>query len=365
MIVEDSRRIALSLPLGNKIAALHPDDGFGLVEDPRSTSRAAIIGMMVLRPAARRWSPRLDAAGFARDMGEIHDWCFDVAGVGGSWPISASNPFDAYRLALQYGTVDAVMAGSSTIVREGIEHDAHRAHLWQPYTPLSWPVLRAQRSTLEPAIARIRSRWQELGVLSARRYPAQIAITQSGQASRSDVAGGSAGDVLDARIFDARHPDGSPVEAYLLTSAAGAERLRQRAMKRGRSIDSMLIIASAPDDPERIDVARVPGLIRSALDARLVQHDGGATSLMAFVEAGAVCQLNFSLMRRRSVRDVLAASDRLDTTRRDEVLDEWPRAARLFPPLGGPLPGALGHALAEEGPDGEAVAVTLDVRTQA
>ena len=379
-IFEDPSQVALFLPLGEGHAALHPGGRFALAVDPRTTADAAIIGMMVLRPAVRSWLPRFDADGSARDvrdtrdaqhvhdlrdMQQIDDWCFDVAGIGGSWPISAGNAFDAYRLALQYGTVDAVMDGSSTIVREGVESRGRRAHLWQPYTPLSWPSLRALRTTLEPQIARIRSRWQELGVLSSRRYPAQIAVTQSGAPAGLSAAllEGSTADLLDARIFDARHPDGSPVEAYVLTSSAGAEKLSRRAKARGQNIDSKIIEASAAGDPETIDLARVPELLRTRLDLRMVQHDGGATSLAAFAAAGAISQLNFTLMRNRSVRDVLAATDRIDDAARKRALEEWPAHARLFPPGGGPLPGKLAQAVAEQGDGAEGVAVVLNMRS--
>ena len=56
-----------------------------------------------------------------------------------------ANGGKAYRLALQYGTVDAVLAGASTIAREGAASQAGGGHLWQPYTPLSWPALRDRR----------------------------------------------------------------------------------------------------------------------------------------------------------------------------------------------------------------------------
>lgn len=359
-VFEDVSRIAVRLPLGEELGGLHPGGCFPLLEDPRTSTRASIIGMMVLRPANTPWIPAIDA-NLPAAIRAPDDWCFDVAGIGGSWPISGGNPVDAYRLALQYGTVDAVLAGSATIVREGVVAGARTAHVWQPYTPLSWAALKPRRDQLEPAIAAVRRQWQELGILSPRRYPAQIAVSRSGETSEPDR------DLLDARIFWDRHPDGSAMEAYVLTSTAGAERLQTRAKAKGRDIRDCLLVASAADDPASIDVALVPVLLRSRLDARLVEHDGGATSLGAFVRAGAVAQLNLTLMGGRSVRDVVAASSRLDGEVRQQVLASWSRRPRLFPSHGGALANGWKpfYAVAEEARGGEAIAVSFDVRTLA
>ena len=360
-VFEDPSPIALRLPYGRSIAALHPRGSFPLVEDPRTTSRACIIGMMVLRPATTSWTPDFAAGDVPRELRGTGDWCYDVRGVGGSWPISGGNAFDAYRLAMQYGTVDAVLAGSSTVIREGRHVGARRAHLWQPYTPLSWSALAPYRGMLEPAISDLRRRWQDLGLLSRRSYPAQVAVTGSGVAEDPNA------DILDARIFHERHPDGPAIEAWILTSEAGAVRLRERARRRRRrDIDRIVLVGSSPESPETIDVARVPELLRTRLDARLVEHDGGATSLSAFLEAGAIAQLNLTLMRRRSVREVLAAGGRIGDEQRKAVLQSWSDRPRLFPPGGGALPQSWRpfYAVAEEGEGAEGVAVSFDVRGQ-
>jgi len=357
-VYEDASRIALRLPVGEALASLHPGGCFPLVVDPRSGDRACIVGMMVLRPAAAAWTPSLVGESLPDAMRAVEDWCFDVAGVGGSWPLSGGNVVDAYRLALQYGTVDAVMAGASTVRREGIAEGSRRAHLWQPYAPLSWPVLRPHRHLLEPAIVALRRDWQELGLLSTRRHAAQIAVSASGRA----IEGGR--DLLDASIFRDRHPDGSPIEARVLTSESGAERLREGAKAKGRRIDDLLLVVSPPGDPAAVDLAAVPALLRQRLDLRLVEHDGGATSLAAFLDAGAVAQLNLTLMRGRSVREVLERSSRIDDATRVGVLGDWPRAARLFPRGGGALPERWPpfYAVAEVADGGEALVVSLDVR---
>lgn len=357
-VYEDASRIALRLPLGPMLESLQPGGCFPLVVDPRASDCACLVGMMVLRPAVAAWTPVLDDDSIPGAIHAVNDWCFDVAGLGGSWPLSGGNAVDAYRLALQYGTVDAVMAGASTVRREGIAEGAKRAHLWQPYAPLSWPALKAHRDILEPAIAALRRDWQELGVLSPRRHAAQIAVTASGRAE----AGGR--NLLDASIFLDRHPDGSPIEALVLTSEAGAERLREDARAKGRRIDDLLLVASPPGDPAAIDLASVPALLRTRLDMRLVEHDGGATSLAAFLEAGAVAQLNLTLMRSRSVRDVLERSSRIEDASRARLLADWPRAARLFPRGGGALPERWPpfYAMAENAEGAEAVVVSLDVR---
>ncbi|HEY2774723.1 MAG TPA: hypothetical protein VGK20_11815 [Candidatus Binatia bacterium] len=358
-VFDDSHAAGLRLPLDDALAALHPGASFPLIEDPRRLSRALVFGMMVLRPASRAWNP--DARGPMVDaLPLVGDWCYDVAGIGGSWPVSAGNAVDAFRLALQYGTVDAVIAGATTVCREGVGSDVAPGHIWQAWHAFSWPVLRPWRDSLEPAVARTRRRWQELGVISERPHPAQIVVTRSGL---SPLPGR---ELLDARIFRERHPDGSAIEARIVTSEAGAEAVRRQAGARGRRIDAMLLVASPPDDPCAIDVARVPALLRERLDVRVAEHDGGAISLAAFVDAGAVSQLNLTLMRRRSVRDVVARSTRIGAALRDEVLESWERRPRYFPPAGGALPSSWRpfFAVAEEGDDGEAVAVSFEVRTR-
>lgn len=342
---DDAARIAVRLPLGDVFGALHPDGCFALVEDPRAGACAVVVGMMVLRPAMRRWGGVREGLSPGNAIGEVDDWCYDVAGVGGSWPISGGNAVDALRLALQYGTVDAVMAGAATIAREGVVAGARNAHLWQPYTPLGWASLAPHRALLEPAIADVRSRWQELGVLSSRRYPAQVAVSLGGDPA-----------LLDARIFHDRHPDGSPIEGYVLTSEAGAERLREGAAARGLRADSMLLAVSPPDDPQTIDIARVGRVLRERLDARLVEHDGGALSLGGFVDAGAVTQLNLTLMGGRSVRDVVAASTRVDAA---AVLADWVGRPRLFALPKGWTPV---YAVQERG--GEALVVSFGPETR-
>jgi hypothetical protein len=147
-----------------------------------------------------------------------------------------------------------------------------------------------------------------------------------------------------------------------VTGEAGAERLRVRARERGQKIDSMLVVAPSAADPGMIDLALVPELLRARLDVRLAQHDGGATALEAFVDARAICQLNLTLMRSRSVRDVLETTSRLDEATRKRALESWSTPARLFPRGGGSLPWPVVYAVAEEGENAEAAPVTFDVR---
>lgn len=356
-VYEDGSRVSLALPLGPVLGKLHPGGVFPLVEDPGPGVRSTIVGMMVLRPADHAWNPAGPDSRLPDALREVEDWCYDVAGVGGSWPVSGANALDAFRLALQYGTMDAVLAGSATVAREGLVAGARPGHLWQPYTPLSWAPLRPHREWLEPAIAAVRREWQQRGVLSGRRYPAQVAISASGRVAEGQP------DLLDARMFHDRHPDGSPMEAWVLTSEAGADRLRARARARGSRVDDLLLVCSPPGRPEEIDVAGVPLLLRGRLDARLVEHDGGARSLEAFLAAGAVAQLHLTLMRRRSVRDVLGSSERLDVPERERILATWSGRARLFPRTGAfPRAWRLFYAVAEEQPAGEALVACLDVR---
>jgi hypothetical protein len=352
-IYDEPDRIALRLPLGETLGALHPGGCFPLVEDPRSSSRATIVGMMVLRPADRAWMAGSEDPAFLDSLRSVRDWCFDVAGIGGSWAISGGNALDAYRLALQYGTVDAVLAGASTVAREGLVAGARRGHLWQPYTPLSWAVLQPWRESLGPAIASLRRDWQQLGVVSPRKYAAQIAISASGRLHDG------AADLLDARMFHDQHPDGSAMESYVLTSHAGAERIAGRARSKGLDFEQRLIVCSPEGRPEDIDLASVPVLLRSKLDARLVEHDGGATTLEAFEKAGALSQLNLTLMRGRCVRDVVQSTARLEPPKREEILRTWEGRARLFPSGGAGLRASWQpvYALEEAAPGGEAVAV--------
>ena len=210
-IYKDASRAAVELPLGEALAGLGAGATFPLMEDPRETDRALLIGMFVLRPAAKAWSASL-SSNVPAGLREAEQWCFNVKGYDGGWLIAAGNPLDAYRLSLQYGLSDAVIVGSNTVVTEGLDHEGHEGYLWQPYGPAAWSQLATLDNKIGDKIADTRAAWQKLGVLSPRRYPAQIVVTQSGKLREG------ARDIFEARIFSAKHPDGAPVESYILTS---------------------------------------------------------------------------------------------------------------------------------------------------
>jgi riboflavin biosynthesis pyrimidine reductase len=297
-IYQDATGVGAHLSLGHELSHLGEGADFALVEDPRLTDRTLIIGMFVLRPMLTGWSAPIiqDGKPFISD---VSGWCHNVSGLDGGGFIADGCAFDAYRLGLQYGLSDAVMVGTGTALKEGVPHDGQPGYLWQPYGPASWPHVAAAEPELDRKIWVTRQLWQQQGLLSSRRYPAQIIVTQSGNA-------GVDHDVFDARVFHAKHPDGNPLESYILTSHTGAERLRSRAASHGFQdrIDSMLIVCSSQDKPDELDVAAVPLLLRQKLDIRIANHDGGAIVLSQFSKAGALAQINFTLMRGRSVLDV-------------------------------------------------------------
>lgn len=357
-LYEDRGSIAVRLALGEELGALHPGGCFPLLEDPARSARTCIIGMFVLRPAHAPWTdPVLGADGFPDSIYRARGWCFNVKGTYGGALIAAGNPLDAYRLALQYGVVDAVIVASDTVAKEGVARGSTRGYLWQPYGPTAWPQLAGADPDLLGKILRLRTQWQRLGVLSQRRYPAQIVVSQSGRRKEGLP------DILDAAIFSQRHPDGSAIEVYLLSSQAGAQRLRDRARARGAAlrIDHDILALSPPGEPEVLDVAAVPKMLRARLDVRIADHDGGAIVLSKFAEAGALAQLNLTLMRGRSVREVLAATDRLETARREALLESFDERAQLFFPGDRRLPRTL-RPVYVIGNDGEAVVVTFDPR---
>ncbi|HYC00714.1 MAG TPA: hypothetical protein VEC57_16395 [Candidatus Limnocylindrales bacterium] len=354
---EDAARIALRLPLGDELARLHPGGCFPLIEDPSASSRSIIIGMFVLRPARRGWTAPLLEDGEPRSMYEVEDWTFNVRGVDGGWLIAGGNPLDAFRLALQYGLADAVIVGSNTVSKEGVDHGPYRGYLWQPYGPVRWPqVARADPHVLDK-ILRLRRLWQERGVLSRRPYPAQIVVSQSGEHKMGTA------DIFDARIFHDRHPDGSAIEVLVLTSEAGAEKMAARARGRGLGgrCHDMFVAVSPEGRPAELDIAAAAQVLRSRHDIRIANHDGGATVLSKFSEAGVLPQMNLTLMRGRSVYDVLSTTDRLPLNERERFAAEFDQRRQLFWSGDHKLPAALRPAyVVTDG--GDAAVVTFDAR---
>ena len=357
-IYKDSGRAAVELPLGDALGALGAGATFPLMEDPRQTNRALLIGMFVLRPAAEAWDASLGEA-VPEALRSGQQWCFNVKGFDGGWLIAAGNPLDAYRLSLQYGLSDAVIVGSNTVVTEGVDHGEEQGYLWQPYGPAAWPQLAALDADIGDKIAAQRAAWHDIGVLSSRRYPAQIVVTQSGKLREG------AKDIFEARIFHATHPDGTPVESYILTSEAGAERLRARAANHGLAdrIDEILIATSPEGDPETLAIDTVPAILRTRLDIRIANHDGGRTVLSEFSAAGVLPQMNLTLMRGAPVKAILGDSDRVPDSERADLLENFEARRQLFFSGDHRLPeGLIPMSVLHDGGDG--VVVSFDARGQ-
>jgi riboflavin biosynthesis pyrimidine reductase len=336
-VLRDRSRIAVELPLGGRLEGLADGVGYPLVRDPRGSDRACIVGMTVLRPRDRGWSPSPTALAAGTALGEGEQWCDTVPGAEGGATIAAGDPLDALRLAFQYALADAVIVGSGTVLAEGMGTAGHR---WQPEDPAGWPQLRELWPDLLDELARVRRRWQAMEVLSSRARPLPVMVSRSGTP-----------ELLQARVLQEREGSGAHPAAAILTSRRGAQRLR-RAGADPRRIE--LIDLSPPGaNAETMALEQVPALLRSRLDVRIAEHDGGRTVMAAFAAAGALDQLHLTLMRGRSLRTVLA---------KDSPDGEDPAAsASTFFPGDGRLPPALAPVSLLAG-SGEALIACLDAR---
>ena len=266
---------------------------FELLEDPKTTQRAVIIGMFVVRPLSIACSLESSEhkGALQKLIGEEYDWVYNVnaPGLAGGGVISNGNAFDGYRLAVQYGLSDAVLVSSKTASLEGT---GEGGYVWVSSNPCSWPHVKARfGDELHAAIAATRKEWQDAGALSRNRQcPAQIVLTHSGERHE-----GSA-DFLDARVFLEEEQLG--LECYILTSALGRDVVCARASSKGWSperIDRTVLVCSRADSPATIDLQEVPSFLFARLDVRVANHDGGAAALREFAAAGALTQLHLSL----------------------------------------------------------------------
>ena len=146
---------------------------------------------------------------------------------------------------------------------------------------------------------------------------------------------------MRGRLFHGTYPDGTPIEAYILTSQLGAARIRQRAGLMGLAdrIEGMLIVvppasSSSGDDASSsdIDISLIPKLLYDKYDMRLIDHDGGHKVLAAFARSGALCQMDLTLGRGSSVKEVLAAAgtDSIPEPTRISMLEQFDDRVKDF-----------------------------------
>ena len=98
---------------------------YPIVFCPREAKKAVIIGMFVLRPAYHAWNSAVlsdDQNYLDQQLYRVQDWAYNYQGFDGGWLIADRSPFDAFRVALQYGCSDAVIVGTSTVCAEGIDN---------------------------------------------------------------------------------------------------------------------------------------------------------------------------------------------------------------------------------------------------
>lgn len=284
--------------------------------------------MFVLRPGWRRFNVEDCETGLLDGLYGDFDWVYNVRGVDGGKFISNNSGVDAYRLAIQYGLSDAVIVGSNVVSNEGVRKNNLGGYLWQPYEVCKWQHLHSLDPKLESKIEEQRGEWQKLGVLSKRKYPAQIVVTWNGDNKKANSA-----DFLAGRIFHEFLPNGEPIETYIITSEVGATNVLKRAKQFGleRRINDMLVVLPPPpigvstvastkqqqadqtgptsssqrSPNAQMDLSLVPKLLYDKYDIRIANHDGGQGVLLAFARAGALSQLNLTLCKHKSVADVL------------------------------------------------------------
>jgi hypothetical protein len=153
-----------------------------------------------------------------------------------------------------------------------------------------------------------RKELQQQDVLSTRTHPAQIVFSHSGECQGES-------DFLSARIFSATHPDGELFECYILTSEHGAENIRKRVSTsfphlKERIEDMLITVPYHAINKSTMDIALVPQMLYDLLDIRIANHDGGKGVLRDFCAAGALAQVNLTLCRDFSLRDIVSKHER-------------------------------------------------------
>lgn len=348
-IYEDLSKVELNLDLIPELRFYHRKGSFPLLLDPHKRKEAFFLGMFVLRPMCQSWTaPILEAT--TSKPSSFYDiqggWSYNFKGLEGGWLIANGCAVDGYRLGFQYGISDVVIIGSRSVCEEGCDplpsdnNTSHRrGYIWQPYGPLNWSHIKAIDGELVEKVAKQRRLWQEQGLLSPRKYPAQIIITWSGEKYES------ARDFLEARIFNEVHPDGTPYEVYIITSVLGADRIRSRATTYGFSserINNILIVASPDNNDSDIDLKSLPSLLYQRYDMRLINHDGGQFVLDKFIQGNILPQMNLSLCRKLSLEQVIQTSSILSDEQRSFGLQHYPdHCQNFFSDIHGSIPRSL------------------------
>ncbi|MCK5672940.1 MAG: hypothetical protein KAH95_06175, partial [Spirochaetales bacterium] len=248
--------IEVKIPFTVGMKEFFKDGNFPLITDPLKTKETAIIGMFILRPGKDRWTTPIIKEDGTISIYDVKHWIYNIDGLSGGGVIANGNLMDGYRLAMQYAITDAVIMGSSTIINDGTpQEDGSPGYMWLPQNCAEWSHLKSADPEMINRFREQRKLMQELGYASNRDYPAQIAVSRSG--SRTDP------DILSASIFHEKLPDGSPIESYIVTSKTGAGKIRKRAIDYNleHRIDDILIVLSPDNNPDKIDLSKLPGVL--------------------------------------------------------------------------------------------------------
>lgn len=289
-LLRDPRRIALDAPFAAPLGELLGIDDHPFLADPRASAAAHIVGIAVVRAVSRAVAAPVEDEEGTPGLTALEEWSHDVPGLPAGAVLSAGSMLDATRLTLHYGLRDAIIVGSATVAAEGLADAPERPWHWQAETPLEFGVLAPVRDRLAEGIRATRRDWQALGLLSERARPALVVVTAARSTERPRW--------LDAPALHT-HADGSRAESWLLTSEAGAENARRWVS----GTDLRVLACSPAEDGRVLDAAAIPRLLRDRLDARLVGHDGGRATLETFRLAGALPQLDLTLVGAPTLAD--------------------------------------------------------------
>jgi len=350
--------INIKIPFTEEMKKFFKDGNFSLISDPLKSKETAIIGMFILRPGKDTWSDPIILEDSSLSIYDVEHWIYNIDGLSGGGIIANGNVMDGYRLAMQYAITDAVIIGSSTIINDGTPKDnGDPGYVWLPQYCAEWPHLKAADSEMLDRFREQRKLMQELGYASKRDYPAQIAVTKSGNKTTPDL--------LSASIFHEKLPDGSPIEAYIITSKTGSDKIRNRAAEFNleNRIDDILIVLSQDNNPDDIDLKMLPGILFKDYNIILANHDGGKKVLEAFCNAGIIDQFNFTFARKPSLFDAVKNNSDIDSNTKKTVLHDFQTSCvDFFDTNNGSMPKNFPVAeIIVDKPD-EAAVVVLDTR---